>query len=157
MRSAVLCGLALAQLSGCASLPGVPPRLPDCPGELVDTAEMGGDFLSRERMRVTRDDRTHQLDLVLQKRGEQLVLVGLDPLGVELFSVVQHGDTTRIERLPRAVVAVPPLNALRDVHRAHFAAPTSARVEQDGAVTRIENLECGTETRITRLSERALP
>ena len=49
------------------------------------------------------------------------------------------------------------MNALRDVHRARFGAPTGARVEKNGPVAVIRNAACGTETRLTRLTEKALP
>jgi hypothetical protein len=151
---ALVCALPLC---GCASLWGLPPRIPECPGELVSTQAIAGDFVARERLRVSRGEQTVQLDLIVQKRGDELVLVGFDPLGAKLFTVVQSGTAAEVEAMPRAVVAVPPLNALRDVHRARFAAATDAQVETHGDETRIDNARCGTRSVLTRVSERSLP
>ena len=83
----------------------------------MPTEALGADFVARERLRVTHAGETTGLDLVVQKRGDELVLVGFDPLGAKLFSLVQRGDRVEVEAMPRAVVRVPPINALRDVHR----------------------------------------
>lgn len=156
MRVALPLLLAATQL-GCASWRGLPPRIADCPGELVSTEALGDDFVARERYRVTRADESLRVDLVIQKRGDQLVLLGFDPLGAKLFQIVQRGTSTEVEAMPRAVVGVPPLNVLRDVHRARFGAATDARVSACAAVVLIENPRCATESTLERVSEQALP
>jgi hypothetical protein len=156
MRGAALCFAALC-LSGCSTLLGFPPRIPVCEGALLPTQTLGPDFVARERLTVVHSDQTVRLDLVLQKRGAELVLIAFDPLGAKLFTVVQRGSETEIDAAPRPLLSVPPLNVLRDVHRARFAAPTDAELVAKGSETRIHNARCGTETTLVRVSERALP
>lgn len=114
-RGAALVGLA----AGCASLPGFGPRIARCPGPLPDAASIpGGDFLLREKLRVKGPEVELGLELVAERRGERLVLVGFDAFGARVFSVEQRGAEVAIDsRLGRAL-ALPPENALRDWHAA---------------------------------------
>ena len=49
---ALLLGLSLL---GCASLDPRPRMLPECPGSLVSTRELSGEFLLRQRARIVYD------------------------------------------------------------------------------------------------------
>jgi hypothetical protein len=124
---------------------------------LLASDQLGSDFVARQRYSVTHRDRTQRFDLALQQRDGVLVLVGFDPLGPKLFSVVQRGSETEVEAAPRALLGVPPLNVLRDIHRARFGAPTDAEVATNGTETLIRNARCRTQTRLVRVSERRLP
>lgn len=156
MRRALGLSAVLA-LTGCATLFGFPPVVPDCEGVLVPTEQLGPDFTAREKFTLVRGEQTLHFDLVLQKRDAELVLIGFDPLGAKLFSVIQRGSETEVDAAPRPVLSVPPLNVLRDVHRARFEAPTDAEVTSEGAQTRIRNERCESETTLLRVSERRLP
>ena len=114
-------------LAGCAQLAGLRGRaVASCPAELVPTLEIAGDFLWRERVRVTVGDQVIAFQQVVQKRGDELLLVGLHPLGAKLFSVVQRGIETEIQAAPPPVLEVPPENLLSDLHRVRFRAVEGA-------------------------------
>jgi hypothetical protein len=83
--------------------------------------------------------------LVAEKRGERLVLVGLNAFGARAFSVTQERDRIDADaRLGRAL-AVPPENVLRDWHAARAAlaaAPAGALAEAPGRFE-LTRPECG--------------
>jgi hypothetical protein len=112
--------LLLALPSACRHLPWGARAVHECPGALVPTQEIEGEFLLREHLRVTAGDRAFGFELAVQKRGDELVLVGLHPLGAKLFSVRQVGSEVSVEAHPAPALEVPPENVLRDVHRVHF-------------------------------------
>jgi len=116
--------LLLAALlgAGCAQL-GRGRAVPECPGELVASEAIPGEFLLRERWSVERGGETFPLEVVAQKRADELVLVGLHPLGARLFALRQRGLATQVEaEAPSPALEVPPGNVLRDLHRARFLA-----------------------------------
>ena len=159
MRRVIAIVLCAATLHGCAHLPPPPafiplplPRLADCPGSLVPTSELEGDWLIHERIRVRGERVDEAYGLVVQKNGPRLVLVGLTPFGAKAFSVTQIGVEVWSESKLGAALPVPPENVLRDLHRAHFLAtddPTfegrSVRRDQDGSV-HIASASCGYES-----------
>jgi hypothetical protein len=110
-----LVGLATA----CAHLPGGR-AIRDCPGPLAPTHALGADFLARERIEIEAGGRSVRLDVAIQNRAGELAVVGFDPLGPKLFQVVQRGTELEVEALPGRVLAVPPENVVRDVHRVRF-------------------------------------
>ncbi len=104
-----------------------------CPGILVPTQEIEGNFALRQRMLIRKDGTDVRLDLALQKLGDRLLLVAFDPFGVKVFTVIQTGTETEIEALPAAVLPVAPINVLRDVHRVRLLTADGAdSVERDG-------------------------
>lgn len=169
-RPAGAAGLCLAWLLpvlGCASLGlGLARVLPDggreCPGRLVPTQQIEGEFRIRQRVRVQGEDLDWRLELVAQKRGDVLVLVGLDAFGAKLFAATQRGTEVTVER-PRGRLPLPPTDLLRDFHRARFAgedAPPEpgvrlARPTRDEVT--IEHERCGYRTRLVTFEEELLP
>lgn len=157
--------LACAFVLGCVAPPR---RLPECTGPLVPTTSMGPDFVARERLHLVHAERVVRLDLVLQKRGDTLVLVGFDPLGPKLFSLVQRGLEVEVDAKPSAVLPVPPRNVLRDVQHARFgmapsgvagpgvAAP-EVSVTREGERVVVRNAACGSVATFTTVSQRSLP
>lgn len=119
MRRAALLGLAALGL-GCRHWLGLPAALPDCPGELVATQDIEGEFLSRESVRIRGPGVNAALELAVQRRGAELALVGLSPLGARLFSATQRGLATAVDAPFARALEVPPLNLLRDLHSVHF-------------------------------------
>jgi len=117
---------AAASTAGCQHLPGRPRAIPDCPGEWVATQAIRGDFLLRQSLIVTRGDRVFALHLVVQKSGDELLLIGLHPFGAKLFTLRQRGLETSVEAAPAPALDVPPLNVLRDLNRARFLRVASA-------------------------------
>jgi len=169
-RQASAAGLCLAWLlpvMGCASLGlGLARVLPDggreCPGRLLPTQQIEGEFRIRQRARVQGEGLDWRLGLVAQKRGDVLVLVGLDAFGAKLFTVTQHGIEVTVER-PRGRLPLPPIDLLRDLHRARFAsehAPpepgvTLERPSRDEVT--IEHERCGYRTRLVTFEDVPLP
>jgi hypothetical protein len=168
-RQASAAGLCLAWLlpvMGCASLGlGLARVLPDgareCPGRLLPTQQIEGEFRIRLRARVQGEGLDWRLELVAQKRGDVLVLVGLDAFGAELFAATQQGTEVTVER-PRGRLPRPPADLLRDLHRARFASPNDppepgVRLERlaPGEVT-IEHERCGYRTRLRTFEEEPL-
>jgi hypothetical protein len=126
----------------------VAPRLADCPGTLVPTQQLEGEWVIQERARIFAPRIDEAYTLVLQKRGPSLVLVGLTPYGAKAFAVTQIG----VQTFPESYLGpppVPPENVLRDLHRVHFIANESEGFEgrtvergRDGVV-RIASQSCG--------------
>ena len=82
-----------------------------------------------------------------EKRGDRLVLLGLDPLGTLVFSLVQEGLEVRRERHLRPLFPFAPENALRDFERVHFAdrlagSADDARVEPRGSAFLLTRPAC---------------
>jgi Protein of unknown function (DUF3261) len=161
-------GLVLLLLeTGCASLGlGIARLLPDgareCAGRLPPSQQLEGDFRVRQRARVQGESLDWRLELVAEKRGDALVLLGLDAFGGKLFAVSQQGAEVEVER-PRGRLPRPPVDLLRDFHRsrpASEAAPPEPgiRIEraQPGEVS-IEHDRCGYRTRLVTLEETPLP
>ena len=146
----LLAALAL----GCVSLSVLTaPRIDECAGPLVPVAEIpGGDFALRERVRVAGEGVDLGLELLAERRGDRLVVVGFNAFGARVFSLVQQRDevTQRDEPLGRAL-PVPPDNLLRDLHAARFSAPeTPDRVE-------LRRPGCGYTATFVRVERRPLP
>jgi hypothetical protein len=119
-RSARIALLAAIALAACRHLPLAGGQLAECPGALRSTGEIRTDFRLEQRVRIRSERDDVALRLAVEKRGPRLVLIGLNPLGAKLFTVIQTGSEASVESLPAAVVQVPPLNVLRDLHRARF-------------------------------------
>jgi hypothetical protein len=138
---------ALAGGPGCATLAQLQPLPRACPGPLLPVAEMGPDFALQAHYRVRSRGREQALLLVAEKRGGRLVLLGLDPLGTHVFSLVQEGSEVRRERHLRPLFPFAPENALRDVERVRFADALAARddgarLEREGGTARVLRPAC---------------
>lgn len=147
--------IALLFTAACSGLPFAPRAIPDCPGEIRSTEEIPGDLAIRERVTVWAEDVDFPFELIVQKKGRELVLVGLSPIGAKLFSVVQRGIETDVDALPGAVLPIPPLNVLRDLHRFRFAQPNAPTPDPESAV--FDHAACGYSIRFETLSEEPLP
>jgi hypothetical protein len=122
-----------ASALGCAWLSvATAPRIDECEGPLVPVAEIpGGDLTLRERVRIAGQGVDLGLELLAERRGDRLVVVGFNAFGARVFSLVQQGSeiVERDEPLGRAL-PIPPDNVLRDLHAARFsAAENPLRVE----------------------------
>jgi hypothetical protein len=122
-----LAGAAFAAFAlGCASLPLAGPRIADCEGPLLATAEIpGGDFRLRERVRVAGGGVDLGLELLAERHGDRLVVVAFNEFGAKVFSAVQRGVAVESEAKLGRALAVPPENVLRDLHEARFFHPES--------------------------------
>ncbi|MEZ4256439.1 MAG: DUF3261 domain-containing protein [Polyangiales bacterium] len=89
----------------------------DEPVALVPVPRDGVAFLSRQRVTVTRGERTEAFDVALQRRGEELVLVGFSSLGARAFTVIQRGGAMEsVETAPGLRLPIHPTRILADVH-----------------------------------------
>ena len=116
----VLLMLSAALLTGCRTTSFWPRAIPECPGALRPPAEIPGDVRLELSMRVRAESVDTALRLALEKRGDEITLIGLNALGAVVFSAIQTGAGVEIDALPAAVLEVPPKNVLRDLHRAFF-------------------------------------
>jgi hypothetical protein len=122
--AATLLAAAAAVATGACSLASfyALPRLASCPGPIPSTDTLPpGDLVWRDRVRYRGGRVDAGFALIAEKRGERLVLVGLNAFGARAFSVTQ--ERLRVEadaRLGRAL-EVPPETVLRDWHAARAA------------------------------------
>jgi hypothetical protein len=124
-RRGLAIGIALALLAptGCRTLAFVlhPPKvMAECPGELVPTGSIEGDFVLRERARYRGQGVDAGLYVVTQKRGDELVMVGFNAFGAKAFTLTQRGTHVEAQNMLGRGLPVPPENVLRDLHRVHF-------------------------------------
>jgi len=120
-RRAVLLWLVA---SGCA-LPWwlhLPPRLPACPGAIPPPAALpGGDLVWRDRVRYRGGEVDAGFALVAEKRGERLVLVGMNAFGARVLSLTQEGGRVQADARLGRLLQVPPETVLRDWYAARAA------------------------------------
>ncbi len=92
------------------------------PGTLSPPGEIARDFLWQQRIVARYGDREEGFDVVLQKQGDQLVLIGLTPFGTKAFVLTQTGTELEFQPLIDQPAPFPPRFVLLDVHRAIFPA-----------------------------------
>jgi hypothetical protein len=90
------------------------------PGVIHPPGELTPDVVIEQHVEAKKGDRSGGFDAVLQKRGSELVLVGLGPLGMRAFTIWQEGVEVRYEQRLGPAFPFPPRNVLIDVHRAFF-------------------------------------
>lgn len=112
-------GAALALL-GCAQLLplSLHPLSEGCPGPLEPVASLPRGLQVHGSYRRIGAEGEESLLLVAERQGDELVLVGLSPVGVHVFTVVQEGREARVEEHVRPLYAHPPTDVLSDLHRA---------------------------------------
>lgn len=109
------------------------------PTTLVPPSSIEGDFALEQEVTITHAEGENGFRAVLQKRGDELVLVGLGPHGGRAFALTQRGTETSFERFVPIELPFPPEYMLYDVQRTWFVpavppdAGTSDRsYERDG-------------------------
>lgn len=119
MHRLVFCCLLLST-SGCPSQPPAP-RSPGAKGpyrwQLLSPTRFRQDFLWRQRVEARFGARRFSAEVVVQKRGEDLTLIALSPLGSKAFVIQQRG--LRVESKSFAVkdLPFPPRYVLIDIQR----------------------------------------
>jgi hypothetical protein len=144
----VRAALAPALLLALACAPGRPPREagpPDHPDELVATQDIAGDFLIRQRLRFRFGDRQGSFEAVVQKRCDEVTVVGLTPLATPAFAIHQRGLEVRVESHLPGPWPFSPRHVLLDVHRIYFL-PLADRTPADG----VHRVRRGGETVVER-------
>jgi hypothetical protein len=142
-------------LSACSHFPYGPRSIGSCPGEIRSTDEIPGQFTLRQRVTVTTENLNFPFELIVQKKGRELVLIGLSPLGAKLFTVVQTGSETEVQALPGVVLPIPPLNVLRDLNQHGFPMHDASGVGSEPTV--IDRPDCDYAIRFETLSEERSP
>lgn len=123
------------------------------PTALTDPAQLAGDFLFEQEITLEfhdRDGETHQRSFraVLQKRGAELLLLGLAPHGGRGFTLSQRGQQIDFTAHVELELPFPARYILHDVHRVWFQpmltpdADGVARAERHGEDI-IERFEAG--------------
>ena len=121
-----LCAAMAVFALGCAALPHIPSRIPDCAGPLLPTAQIpGGDFRLRERVRFVGAGVDLGLELLAERRADRLVVIGFNEFGARVFSTVQTGVAVESDDPLGRALEISPANVLRDLHAARFFDPES--------------------------------
>ncbi|MCB9748845.1 MAG: DUF3261 domain-containing protein [Myxococcales bacterium] len=94
-----------AEAEARAALPRVPPDAPD--------------FMARQKLVGRYGEREFRAEVVLQKQGDALTLIGLSPFGTKGFVLEQRGDEVKYtSHMPEGrELPFPPVFMLVDVHR----------------------------------------
>lgn len=83
-------------------------------------SELTPEFSVNQHVEAFAQGRSGGFDSVLQKHGNELVIVGLGPAGVRAFLLKQSGDAITAEQYFGPKPPFPPRNVVIDVHRAFF-------------------------------------
>lgn len=113
-------------LTACASHTP-PPASADQAGDptpLLRPAQLTPDFSVQQHLEASSHGKSGAFDAVVQKRGGELVIVGLGPAGVRMFVLKQGAgaadDGITFEQSFGPQLPFPPRNILLDVHRVFF-------------------------------------
>ncbi len=107
-------------MAACASPPR--PRLVDAdyPGELRAVSDLSIDVLWRQRVSAQWGDGERRgFDAVVQKRGDELTVLGLSPVGVG-FAIELHDGEVSLQNNTSEPLPFPPRFILLDVQRAFY-------------------------------------
>src|ERR1700722_8658280 len=124
--------VAVLWLAACASRVAQSPPLPPYTGPLDFPVEGAEDFFDRQRIVASYEGHAFGFDAVLQKRGNELTLLGLTPFGSRAFVVTQKGADVSFQNYVGTALPFPPRYMLIDVHRVFFAhgAPDPAQAPE---------------------------
>jgi hypothetical protein len=98
--------------------PSAAPAARDYPGPLRPPAAYDDDFAIDQTVTAIHAEGSETFRAVIEKRDDELVIVGLGPHGGRGFVLTQRGDEVTFEsQLPREL-PFPPRYVLLDIHRA---------------------------------------
>ncbi len=122
------------------------------PTVLAPPSSLGGDFAMEQEVTMTHAQGENVFRAVLQKQGDELVLVGLAPHGGRAFVLTQRGTEVSFESFMPRELPFPPEYILHDIHRAWFKDAPGESAEMDGErVTETIEGDRVTERRYERL------
>jgi hypothetical protein len=127
--------LLLALLQACA---GAPPRpQPTSPLPTLPPAALGAVHSSRQIVHAAFGEREAALQCVLNIDAQQITVIGLNPTGQRLFSLVSDGSGNKIEQSPLLGAQLPPERFLADLQLVYWplAAWRSATAGSDWSVS----------------------
>ncbi|HEY4182507.1 MAG TPA: DUF3261 domain-containing protein [Kofleriaceae bacterium] len=95
------------------------------PGTLADPKTLHPDFMVRQSLVIhakkpTGEKIDAELDAVLQKQGDTLLVLGLGPMNVKAFTLTQKGTILEAEQFVGPDMQFSPRNIVLDVHRVLF-------------------------------------
>jgi hypothetical protein len=141
MSTRRICATAIAVVLLAACRPSGPPALPP-----MRAQEPG--FLARQTVIAHHQGKPARFDAVVQASGDELLLLGLTPMGTKAFAVRQRGALVTVERFVDMPLPAPAEAVLLDIHRAWLDdRPTQARADgwhrrrvtnDEGEVVRID-------------------
>jgi hypothetical protein len=116
------------------ALAGCPPRQrrwsiaasapAEYPGVLHEPASLADDFMVRQTLtiRTVADGKPveAELEAVLQKEADTLLIVGFGPMNVKAFTLTHRGDRIEFEQYLGPELPFSPRNIVVDVHRVYF-------------------------------------
>src|SRR5690606_19478299 len=89
-------------------------------GPLVDPTTIPGDFLWEQRVTAYHGERKGAFDAVVQKRGPELLILGLTPMKPRGFSLTQRRSEFTYKQYVPFELPFSPASVLYDVHRCFF-------------------------------------
>jgi hypothetical protein len=104
----------------CAGADPSPAPARDPASMLVPTGEISGNFLMRQHLAFEAGDDRGSFEALVQKRCDELIVVGLTPFGSRAFTLRQRGLDVEIETHVEVEWPFPPRRILLDVHRVYF-------------------------------------
>ena len=114
-------------------------RPDDYPTRLRAPSEIAGDFSFEHEVTIGFGEEEHSFRAVLQKGGNEIVLLVLGPHGGRGFMLRQEGTRVEFENYLPVELPFPPEFILYDVHRCWFVEPNppegesgTTTVERDG-------------------------
>lgn len=94
------------------------------PGVLHDPRTVARDFMVRQSLKL---DTKHngkplqaEFDAVVQKQGDKLLVLGLGPMNMKVFTITQLGNRIEFQQFRGPKMPFSPRNILLDVHRVFF-------------------------------------
>lgn len=102
------------------------------PGALRAPHHVDTDFMLRQRLVARYGERESAFDVVLQKRGDELVLVGLAPYGGRAFALTQRGATVETKKFVPMRLPFAPRHILNDIHRVFLRGSPPGTRRPDG-------------------------
>jgi uncharacterized protein DUF3261 len=124
-------------LASCSRAPARRPEYPAAEPLLAPSAH-AADFLDRQKIVATYGDRSLSFEAVLQKRGDELTLLGLTPFGSRAFLIVLRGTDMSFEKFVPQTLPFSPRYILLDVQRVFYpwidgpSGPSSPEGERRG-------------------------
>jgi hypothetical protein len=115
----------------CASVDPQPETTTEPVATLVPTTEISGNFLMRQHLTFEAGDDRGSFEALVQKRCDELIIVGLTPFGSRAFTIRQHGIDVEVETHVDVAWPFPPRHILLEIHRV-FLLPLATPPPPDG-------------------------
>lgn len=126
---------------------GLPSQMGRCDSEGVALTLPEGDFVGRYSYRVVGHGTSSSLELVAEKHGDRLVVVGFDEFGVKAFSWIRVAGVTTVDPHVGPLLRVPPENVVEDLFRLRFLEGMPV-----GSVGAVDHRSCQYHARVELLS-----